>query len=100
MTESQSAVTLFAVLLIPIGLFLAVRATVQSAAVRLCLSLLISVLAGATSYYLAVNYDWRPTFKGGRLNLNPVVLGAGHSIAMFIVFTLLQYRLGRVRTRK
>ena len=99
--SSSSAAVLFALLLIPIGIFLVVRASVKHIQLRFCLALLVAVIAGATSYYLAVHHGWRPSFKGGgRLNLDPLAIGVGHFILMFVVFTLLHFRLGGARAKK
>jgi hypothetical protein len=101
MNQSSSAAVLFALLLIPTGIFLVVRATVKRISLRLGLALLIAVLAGAATYYLAVNHGWRPTFKGGgRLNLDPRQLGVAHSIIMLFVFALIHFRLGRASPQK
>jgi hypothetical protein len=101
MNQISSAAVLFALLLIPTGVFLIVRATVERIPWRVCLALLIAVIAGGASYYLAVHHAWRPTFKGGgRLNLNPLHLAVAHSIILLAVFAVIQFRLGRVSPKK
>ena len=100
MSQVPNAVVLFALLLLPIGIFLIVRATVDRVPLRACLALLIALMAGGASYYLAAEYGWRPSLKSGPLNLDPLMLGTGHFILMLVVFTILNSRLGRARTKK
>jgi hypothetical protein len=101
MSETSSVAVLFALLLVPTGIFLVVRAMVKSIRLRLCLALFIAVIAGAASYYIAVNHGWRPPLKGGtRLNVDPLTLGVAHFIMMLVVLVLLHFRLSRVRTKQ
>jgi hypothetical protein len=81
-----------AIVMLPSIAFILLKRKVTAVRSRLSLGVVLALLAGSVTFYLASNHGWSPMAKSGKVvELAPVTLFAINSVSLMLIFTILTF---------
>lgn len=77
-------------IVVPVVLFVGLKTRLATVPLRLAMAVVVALLGGALTYYLAARHGWRPTANGGRpIPISPTVVAAIHATGILITCVVL-----------
>ena len=92
MTQPISFAVQIAVVMIPAFVFIFAKPRIESIGWRMALGVLLAVIAGGVTFYLAAEHGFHPIAKSGRVvDLAPVTLSVINTALLLFVFSVFAF---------